>query len=397
MKSSTISVRESTLGEEFPVVRLTWLSVDGRESSEKKASMARHQFTTHRAQQLALNGLGLVAPIAVDGSKAFLSTIKWLMVGLISVAAALMRDVARPFAAIVILLAASKLEQLAKWLDPKSETRIGSPRGTARRRSSNRSAAIQPAARARSAPRSHSSKSLVRADRGIGCMTPTRLAMRFPSELAAANARANSNDESGTQEGDILADDLSDLSTTGPRENRPASCAEEERWKAGVMNIDRGVFWCVTFVQLSSTSFAFLPGTERVRGTVHEHPVEEPGRAHLQARGPPRPVPQQPLYLEVAQRVRLAVGRPVLGIVPPERADHVRPVTRPPPHDEATGREVLELRREELVPLVLQPGRGLLPRGEPPDLPEPRRDGRDARELEGHLGVAVGQEVDAPV
>lgn len=183
------------------------------DNSESEATYKPREYS-ERAQQLALNGLGLVAPIAVDGSKAFLSTIKWLMVGLISVAAALMRDVARPFAAIVILLAASKLEQLAKWLDPKSETRIGSPRGTARRRSSNRPAVIQPAARARSAPRSHSSKSLVRADRGIGCMTPTRLAMRFPSELAAANARANSNDESGTQEGDILADDLSDLSVS---------------------------------------------------------------------------------------------------------------------------------------------------------------------------------------
>ena len=110
-----------------------------RETDESalEATTDQPREYAERAQQLALDGLDLVAPIAVGGSKAFLSTIAWLTVGLVNVAAALMRDVARPFAAIVILLAASKLEQLAEWVDPKSEPRIRSPPGTRPRRSSS--------------------------------------------------------------------------------------------------------------------------------------------------------------------------------------------------------------------------------------------------------------------
>ena len=141
-----------------------------------------------------------------------MSTIAWLTVGLVNVAAALMRDVARPFAAIVILLAASKLEQLAEWVDPKSEPRIRSPPGTRPRRSSNRSAVNRPAPRARSAPRSQSTKSLIPQDRG--CLTPTRLLSRFPSKLTGANARANSSEEPSIQQREILADELSDLSAS---------------------------------------------------------------------------------------------------------------------------------------------------------------------------------------
>ena len=184
-----------------------------RETDESalEATTDRPREYAERAQQLALNGLDLVAPIAVGGGKAFLTTITWLTVGLVNVAAALMRDVARPFAAIVILLAASKLEQLAEWVDPKSEPRIRSPPGTRPRRSSNRSAVNRPAPRARSAPRSQSTKSLIPADR---CDVPTRLLSRSPSKLTVADARANSSDEPSTQQREILADELSDLSAS---------------------------------------------------------------------------------------------------------------------------------------------------------------------------------------
>lgn len=189
-----------------------------RETDESESEATSDQPPreyAERAQQLALNGLGLVAPIAVDASRAFLSTIACLVVGLIHVTAALMRDVARPFAAIVVLLAASKLEEFARWLDPKSELRIRSPpTSMARRRSSSRSAKNQLAARARSAPtRSQSTRSLVRAD--PGSLIPSRLAACLPSELTVANTRANSdaylilgNDEPSTRESEISVDNM---------------------------------------------------------------------------------------------------------------------------------------------------------------------------------------------